>query len=333
LSIEPRRSGEASGVERLRNLWRRQGSFILIGSVLAGTLLLATFRWPGDLRISGRLVASSVTMVLDDGLQIEPDIDFDKGEVRLSGLRSVQPPAEIATERIEAKSATFSAKHITLSAIHLGDRAELTLDAAQRASAWLQTAGAEGSLEFEADGPLSIAVGNDKPLATEATPNPLAMSAQSDGSIARPLSVAGVVSRGLSFQDLPKAPAVSLIRFGRRASTTDFGATFVSTVDSGAIQLVDIDREVKLDRGAWVMIDGLHGHIFELEPSESGYSVGFSGVARRIAIGPAGFAEDLTPTSLEYLYHQQWLQLLWAGTLAGFAILAKVQSWLAGKLD
>ena len=63
-------------------------------------------------------------MLLDDGLRVEPDLDFDPGEVRLSGLRSVQPPAEIATERIEATSATFRAKRITLSAIHLGAGAE-----------------------------------------------------------------------------------------------------------------------------------------------------------------------------------------------------------------
>ena len=271
-------------------------------------------------------------MLLDDGLRVEPDLDFDPGEVRLSGLRSVQPPAEIATERIEATSATFRAKRITLSAIHLGAGAELTLDAAKRASSWLQVAGAGGSLEFEADGPLSIAVGG-KSLTTDATSNPLALSAQAAGSIAKPLSVAGGLSRGLSFQDLQTAPAISLIRFGRRAATSDFGATFVSTVVSGEIQLVDIEREVKLDRGAWVMIDGFHGHIFEFEQNELGYSVGFSGAARQVAIGPAGFTEDLTPTCLDYLYHQEWLKLTWAAALAGFAVLAKVQSWLAGKLD
>jgi hypothetical protein len=271
-------------------------------------------------------------MILEDGLQVEPDLDFDPAEVRLSGLRSVQPPAEIATERIEATSATIRAKRITLSAIHLGARAELTLDAAKRASAWLQAAGGGGSLEFEADGPLSIAVGG-KSLTTDATSNPLALSTQAEGSMAKPLSLAGNLSRGISFRDLPTAPTISLIRFGRRAATTDFGATFVSTVVSGAIQLVDVDREVKLDRGAWVKIDGLNGHIFEFEQNESGYSVGFSGVARHIAIGPAGFAEDLTPTCLDYFYHQEWLKLTWAGALAGFAILAKVQSWLAGKLD
>jgi hypothetical protein len=108
--------------------------------------------------------------------------------------------------------------------------------------------------------------------------------------MAKPLSVAGGLSHGFSFQDLPTAPTISLIRFGRRAATTDFGTTFVSTVASGAVQLVDLEREVKLDRGAWVII---------------GYSVGFSGAARHVAIGPAGFAEDLTPTWLDYLYHQE----------------------------
>jgi hypothetical protein len=332
LSIDPKQPAKTSRAERLRIFWRRHGSFVLIACVLGGTLVLATLRWQGELRLSGRLVASSVTMVLDDSLQVEPDLDFDPGEVRLSGLRSIQPPAEIATERIEATSATIRAKRITLSAIHLGSGAELTLDAAKRASTWLQAAGAGGSLEFEADGPLSIAVGG-KSLTTDATSNPLALSAQADGSMANPLSVAGDLSHGFSFQDLPTAPTISLIRFGRRAATTDFGTIFVSTVASGAVQLVDLEREVKLDRGAWVIIDGFHGHIFELEQNESGYSVGFSGAARHVAIGPAGFAEDLTPTWLDYLYHQEWLKLTWAAALAGFAILAKVQSWLAGKLD
>ena len=80
-------------------------------------------------------------------------------------------------------------------------------------------------------------------------------------------------------------------------------------------------------------IDKFHGHIVELEQSGTTYSVGFSGAARRVAIGPAALAEDLTPSCLEYLYHQEWLKLLWASALAGFAILARVQSWLAGKLN
>jgi hypothetical protein len=311
-------------------IWRDHGNLILVACVLLGTLVLATVPWHGELRISGRLVASSVTMVLDDGLQFKPDLDFEPSEVKLSGLRSVQPPLEIATERIDIGSATFRAKRLTLAAIRLGAGTELTLDAASRGATWLSAAGAGASLQFEAEGPLSI-LARGQSLSTDATP--LALSAEGEGSRAKPLALAGVLSRGLSFQDLPTAPAISLIRFGRRAATPEFGATFVSTVVSGGIQLVDIEREVKLNPGAWVKIDEFRGNIFELEQSGAAYSVGFSGAARHVAIGPAAFAEDLTPSLLEYLYHQEWLKLLWAGALAGFAILAKVQSWLAGKLD
>ena len=316
-------------LDRIRIVWRRHGNLILIACVLLGTLILATARWPGELRLSGRLIASSVTMVLDDGLEINPDLDFEAGDVRLSGLRSVQPPPEIGAERIDAGSAAIRAKRLTLAAIRLGAGAELTLDASSRA-AWLSAAGAAGSLQFEAEGPLTISAGGQR-LTTDAAP--VALSAEAEGSTARPLVVAGVISRGLSFQDLPTAPAVSLIRFGQRAATPDFGAAFISTIVSGSIRLIDLDRELKLDPGAWVRIGEFHGRIFELEQRGAEYSVGFSGVGRRVAIGPAGFAEDLTPSCLEYLYHQEWIKLLWAGALAGFAILAKVQSWLAGKLD
>lgn len=325
--VEPTQRAK-SLANRIRILWRRCGNLILVACVLVGTLVLATVPWPGDLRLSGRLVASSVTMVLDDGLEINPDLDFEVGDVRLSGLRSVQPPPEIGAERIDAGSAAIRAKRLTLAAIRLGPGAELTLDAAPRAT-WLSAAGAVGSLQFEAEGPLSISAGGQQ-LTTDATP--VALSVAAEGSRAKPLVVAGAIARGFSFQGLTTAPAVSLIRFGRRAATPDFGAAFVSTVVSGAVQLVDIEREVKLNPGDWVKIDKFRGHVFELEQSGADYSVGFSGSGRRVAIGPAGFAEDLTPSCLEYLYHQEWLKLLWAGALAGFAILAKVQSWLAGKL-
>lgn len=329
MSVEPTPAAE-SQLGRIVGLWRRRGNLILVASVLVGILTLATVPWPGKLRLSGRLISSSITMVLDDELRINPDLDFERGELRLSGLRSLQPPPEISTELIEAANVTLRAKRITLTAMRLDPGAELTLDAAPRAAEWLSAVGGAGSLQFEAEGPLSMLI-RGQWLTTDATP--LALSANAGGSRAKPLVVVGAPTQGLNFQELPTAPDVSFIRFGRRAATPDFGATFVSAVVSGAIQLVDVERDVKLSPGAWVKIDGFRGHIFELEKSGAGYSVGFSGAARRVAIGPAGFAEDMAPSCLEYLYHQQWLKLLWLGALAGFAVLAKVQSWLAGKFD
>jgi hypothetical protein len=326
------RSKRVRPAERIREVWKRHGSSVLIACVLVAVPLLTTLRWPGGLRVSGRLVAGTVTMVLDDGLQIEPDLDLDPPQVRLSGLQLVQAPPELAIEAIEATSVAFRAARITLSAIHLGAGSELTLDSGAGTSTWLAAGGKQGSLNFEAQGPLSMSAGG-RSLTTVEASNPLALSARAKGSNALPLSLSGGQPRGFSFRSLPTAPAISLIRFGRRAATDSIGTAFVSTVVSGTIQLLDVAKEVKLDPGAAVLIDGIHGHLFQFDQTESGYMVGLSGIASHVSVGPAGFAEDLTPTCLDYLYHQEWIKMMWAAALVGFAFLTKVRSWLGGRFE
>jgi hypothetical protein len=332
MSLDRMRSKGVSPAERVRDLWGRHRSSVLIACVLVAVLLLATLRWPGGLRVSGRLIAGTVTVVLDDGLQIEPDLDLEPPQVRLSGLQLVQAPPELATQAIEATSVAFRAARITLSGIHLGAGSELTLDSGAGTSTWLAASGTEGSLDFEAQGPLSMTVGG-RSLTTVAMSDPLALSARAKGSSALPLSLSGGQPRGFSFRTLPAAPAISLIRFGRRTATDSFGTAFISTVASGTIHLLDVAKEVKLDPGAAVLIEGIHGHLFQFDQTESGYIVGLSGIASHVSIGPAGFAEDLTPTCLDYLYHQDWIKLMWAAALAGFAVLAKMRLWLRGRFD
>jgi hypothetical protein len=332
MPLDQVRSERVSPAERVRDLWERHGNSVLIAFVLIVVLLLATLRWPGGLRVSGRLVAGTVTVVLDDGLQIKPDLDLDPPEVRLSGLQLVQAPPELATEAIEATSVTFRAARITLSGIHLGAGSQLTMDSSAGTSTWFAAGSAEGSLDFEAQGPLSMSAGG-RSLTTVATSNALALSARTGGSSALPLSLSGGQPLGFSFRSLPAAPVISLIRFGRRDVTGSFGTAFISTVVSGTIYLLDVEKEVKLDPGAAVVIDGIHGQLFQFDQTKSGYIVGLSGIASRVSIGPAGFAEDLTPTCLDYLYHQDGIKLMWVAALAGFAVLAKVRSWLGGRFE
>jgi hypothetical protein len=271
-------------------------------------------------------------MVLASGLEIEPGLELDTPQVRLSGLQAVQLPDEISTKPIEATNLTVQATRIALAGMHFGPGTELGLHATSSALPWLSASGAEGSLDLEAQPPLTMTIGG-KPLAQVSTSDPVLISALAKGSAGNPLSLSGGTGHGLNFQDLPTAPTISSIRFGKRVAVSNFDQAFVSTVSSGTIQLLDVAREVKLDPRASVIIEGLQGHLFDFRPTDSGYAVGFSGIANRISIGPAGFPEDMTPTCLDYLYHQEWIKLMWAAALAGFAVLAKVRSWLGGKLD
>jgi hypothetical protein len=328
----PQESATPAALSRsnwLRTFWGRHGNFTLVTVGLLIVLLLATFRWPGGLRLSGRLVAGTVTVILDEGLQFESDLALDPRNARLSGLQSVVPPPEVAAAAIEARTAIISARHLTLSGVRLGEGVQLTLDSTS--NLWFTAAGAGGSLDFEAEGPLSVDLG-DRQIGTVAS-DPLPISARWERTGAVPFVLEAAPLDKLILKNFPLVPAISLLRFGRRQQAADTGATFVSTIVSGTLKLVDLTQEEQLEAGSTLQMDGFNGHLIQLEQTDTGYLVAFAGWADRVRLGPPGFAEDLTPSCLTYLYHQEWIKLTWAAALAGFAALAKVRSWLAGKLD
>ena len=78
---------------------------------------------------------------------------------------------------------------------------------------------------------------------------------------------------------------------------------------------------------------GICAVLTRLDQVPGGFRVGLVGIASAVRLGPSGFADDVTPSCLDYLYHQEWIKLMWAVALALIAALAKVRSWYAGNLD
>ena len=305
---------------------------VLVLVIFLAVLLAATVPWPFGLRVSGRLIAQTVTVVFDHGAQLEPDLTME-GVVRLDGLGSLQAPPEIEKSALTATFATVNAKHLILSAVRLGPGAEVTFDAkgaTSGAEPWLLSRGGT-TLQFEAEGPLSIDIGT-KALSTDLTDTLpiLAVSGSATGS-SHALSLSGKFLGDFEISDLPQAPVTSQLSFGRRTTAQDLSAAFVSTIVSGSVKLVDVGREQKIDRNGAMQLRGFHGYITAFRKVKQGFEVGFAGTLSELYVGPAGFAEDISPTSLEYLYHQDWLKLMWVVAAALLAAIVKVRSWILGK--
>lgn len=342
---EPR----ADAGNRVLRFWARNWTSIVLLTVLAGVLTLQSVRWPWGLRLAGTLVAGAVTIRLDEGLDAEPDMVLQPAKASLVGTSWVRPPSELAPGQSAAASLRVTAAELHLSALHLAKGAELTLQREQGGRFSLRAGGAGGTLTFTADGPLSMQFGDTVlkadqdasglELSAGTAPNmaaPLVLTAQMPGSQPPGVSALADLLNGqlpsprsdsaLSLSDIP----VSLLRFGR---PREGGGGFVSSIVSGTVQLVDLGDTETLGPGSAVRIEGFHGDVARLESVDDGYRLSFTGEADRVSLGPPGFAEDLTPSILNYLFHQESIKMMWLSALAGLAAFAKVGSWFAGKFE
>ncbi|MEN8260045.1 MAG: hypothetical protein ABFS02_05570 [Pseudomonadota bacterium] len=86
----------------------------------------------------------------------------------------------------------------------------------------------------------------------------------------------------------------------------------VSTLHTGTVKLLATGRTVQLTDGDQLFAGGIHSTRLEIASHENGLKILFQGTVDEIKAGPAGFEQDLSPTWLEYLYHQEQLAFFWS---------------------
>ena len=64
--------------------------------------------------------------------------------------------------------------------------------------------------------------------------------------------------------------------------------------------------------GDQLIASGVHSTRFEIASDKHGFKIIFQGTVKEIKAGPSGFEQDLLPTWLEYLYHQEQLAFFWS---------------------
>ena len=103
---------------------------------------------------------------------------------------------------------------------------------------------------------------------------------------------------------------VNRMTFARQVSERPGDTEFACMIKSGTVHFNDIDQISSLENGDCLSMRGAFGHVVEITVSDK-ILMKFEGTAEQVEIGPEGFQRDITPTYLEWLYHNQRLSFLW----------------------
>jgi len=98
-----------------------------------------------------------------------------------------------------------------------------------------------------------------------------------------------------------------------------------STLLAGEGELLDVGRGFALRRGEWLRLEGVEG-LVELSREDGAMRLLFTGRADRIAAGPQGLEQNLTPSLLEVLSRSKTTALLWGGLLFLWGLAWKLRS-------
>jgi hypothetical protein len=303
----------------LANAW------ILGGIVLTSLLLgLASYPWPGGLRLTGHVVARTVALQLGSDADLDVGIAIDGGKVALAQIQWIELPSEFSNVgRLETNAAQVTARRLVLRTVHLTQGLAFTLRREDEGQLIVHAGSGGATFEFEATGSVVVTTDSTKLVAAERAEEPFTIVVGIDGQRAPPMVMRGQETGALVLGPL----TTSLLRFGDLGSVTGLGTEFISTIQSGSIRLLDVDVNKTLDPGAALAIGAFHGSVFRLKGSRDGFEIWFTGRADTVDLGPPGFSESLTPSVLIFLVHQESLKLLWAGAGLCIAGLLQVRKW------
>ena len=326
---EPALARVPSRVGWIRRWWGKVDTPHIVSAVLllilVGTLVVLGWKREQSARITGRLVARSVSFTLAEPLDIEVAVDFDPPEAGLSSFSSgqpldVPPGTTVAGLRVEAAKMRLVGLHVAE-----GGSLELSLSPGPKRQLRILAGGGSG-LALDASWPVVLTMGRAGPRSF-GPPDPGPVTVEAEPGHAVPLRLEAALPvpptpttalPGQASQDLTDVlddASVRSLRFGR-ANAVVLGRPFVSSIVDGQVTLVDTTEQLALEPGAPLSLEGFYGHIVSVGIGTDGFHVTFTGEAGRVKIGPVGFVEDRTPTLLEAASHVRWIQLL-CGALVG----------------
>ncbi len=111
------------------------------------------------------------------------------------------------------------------------------------------------------------------------------------------------------------------LRFGRDQVAAN-AEPFVSSIASGQLTPLATGETRTLGAGAPLAMTGFKGALVDLELGRDGLHLAFAGQVSKVSLGPAGFAQDVTPSWFDVLSHTAWVQALFAALLSMNCALA-----------
>jgi hypothetical protein len=280
--------------------------------------------FPSQTGLSATVLARSVAfnasattpLVFDANLafSIRKQFGRDVARLRVENVESIDPPIP----DIESDGdIVLEASSLSLTGITVARGASFGLTLAR--GDLLRVQAGQGSFTVIATEPLTILAGGRKiPLSALG-----AITFRSGQSGQIPMLIVGKVAfpsaKEHSEDVLPplliENVPITTLRFGHENGATDL-APFVSSIESGSVTLDKTSQKLKLEQRAALSLSHFDGMLVSLELGHDGNHVIFTGSVDSVALGPAGFSHDVTPSKLDIFYHIAWLRLACGAILA-----------------
>jgi hypothetical protein len=301
-------------VERLlKCLPRSTRTAVYAASLVGATCLIVacvlwTFRLPTS-HLQFDITSESVTIKLAKQIGWSGDWDLGLGLLRLEDMSSIEIPPELTTKNmlsgrawLEGSNGGFALRRLDLQA-----NAELSVKKAELQTLTINSWNAPFLGQLQVSGEPKIEAGEspeESEKLSEARFDIPGTVTFFHGAAQIP-AVLRVTPRGaLTLSGL----AVNEISFAREETGTE--TSFRSGVVAGHLTMLTTDQ--KLEPGSRLRLEGVDGVISGLTVSGEGIHLVFEGKVHRASLGPPGFEQELTPSILDYIYHQQRLGFFWA---------------------
>jgi hypothetical protein len=285
----------------------------LVGGIcLIAACLLWTVRVP---KAHVQLVATteSLAVTLSQPLNWSGSWEVGDGLLRLEEMSRIELPPELADENLLSGRAWVEIKNGDVALKHLEAKAKSQLSLARGELKTVTIGLRAGSVlgQLEVLGKPVVEAGSTPEQGTTIAETTFSIPGTVTffhSATSGPATLRAAPKGTIEFSNLH----VDEISFAKEVLGSDI--PFESGVKSGTVTILSTGEKVSLEQGSRLRLVGADGALSRLSFSPDGAALTFEGEVRRAATGPPGFERELTPSLLEYLYHQQRLGFFWTVT-------------------
>ncbi len=320
--------------EALLDLSRAPKRNSLISAVIVGTvcLVIAGLVWAmrmPNTNLHVTLVTDALTFGLTEPWQWTGHWQLGDSVFRLDEMSEITLPPELSSvPQLKGRVWLDIEKgSVALSDLELGSRGTFTLLRNPSASIYILSLNAplRGQLQIFGSPAVSAGEAPSRPTALQ-KPHfevPGTLSFYDDGHPRIPARIRLSARDKITWQNIP----INKLSFFREESGANEGSFFISGIQSGTVTIGDTGEKVALQAKDQLFLEFPTGIIQELELGPESLRLSFKGRAKKASFGVTGFEENLVPTWLSYLYHQERLGFLWGAVAFLWGVL-----WSAREL-
>ncbi len=319
--------------EALLDLSRAPRRNSIVAAAILGTvcLLLAGLAWAvriPNTNLHVTVATDALTFGLAEPWQWTGHWQLGDAVFRLDEMSELTLPPELSSVPLKGRAWLDIEKGlVALSELELGSGGTFTLLRNPSADIYILSLNAplRGQLQITGDAAVSAGDAPSRPtsLRTAHFDVPGTLSFYDDGRPRIPARIRLSAKDKLTWRNIP----INKLSLVREESGADERSFFISGIDSGTVTVGDTGEKVALKEKDQLYLESATGVIQELELGPDALRLSFKGRAKKVSVGVTGFEENLAPTWLSYLYHQERLGFLWGAVAFLWGVL-----WSAREL-